>query len=127
MMHLVESAVEPGYFVMQKMPYKVLEVKEKQAGSEVPDDSQDPRCHRWVADGSPVPVQDAQREDVHSMIVEGEREAAPNHSPRHVGFLLNLVSPYQCYPGRQGIQNDKRQAEAHVDCKREEHREIWRP
>lgn len=55
--HLVESAVQPRHLVMQRVPYKVLEVKQQQAGHQVSHDLQQVRRLSRHVHLPPVPVQ----------------------------------------------------------------------
>lgn len=93
MVHLVKRAVKPRHLVMQHMPDEVLEIKEQQTAHQVPDDFEETGSLCWVDDRSPVPVQHAEREDVHHVIVERECQTSPHHPQGH-WFLLDFISPH---------------------------------
>ena len=110
----MEGLVKPGHLVVKHVPDKVLEVKEQEAGEDVPQQAVEARSLRGVADWPPVPVQDGQWENVHHVVVEGQRQAAPHHGPGDQALLLYPVLSQQCHFRGEEIQQQKRQAEAQV-------------
>lgn len=87
---LVEDFVEPGHFVMQQMPQKVLHVEQEEASQYVLDNRQHFRRQWRQKHRSKVPVNDRQRENEKDVVLEDFAKALPSHCPCHLALRLDL-------------------------------------
>jgi len=120
----VESAVQPGYLVVENVPHKILQVEQEQAGQHSPDEAGDAGGFPGHLHVSPVPVEDRGGQDVDQVVVQGEGQAAAHLVPRDGAAGLELVAADERRrPQGEAVQQHEGQAEEEVDADGEQHGE----